>query len=102
MGEDVVVLVEGGHVGWVWTLRGSCGVGEDVLGGYPGKFPKVLSFMKVSGKFNTYQKFLEDSNQKFLEVLTKSFSKVFNQKFVKSFQLKVSRKFSTKSFSKCN
>ena len=78
MGEDV----EGGHVGWVWTLRGSCGVGEDVLGGYPGKFPKVLSFMKVSGKFNTYQKFLEVSNQKFLGV--------FNQKF--------SAKFPTKSF----
>ena len=51
MGEDI----EGGHVWWVGTLRGSCGVGEDVLGGYPGKFPKVLSFMKVSGKFNTYQ-----------------------------------------------
>ena len=43
MGEDI----EGGHVGWVGTLRGSCGGGEDVLGGYPGKFPKVLSFMKV-------------------------------------------------------
>ena len=68
MGEDI----EWGHVGWVGTLRGSCGVGEDVLGGYPGKFPKVLSFMKVSGKFptksfrkvfNTSQKFLEVSNQ---------------------------------------
>ena len=88
MGEDI----EGGHVGWVGTLRGACGVGEDVLGGYPGKFPKVLSFMKVSGKFNTYQKFLEVSNQKFLEV--------FNQKFLESFQPKVCQKFSTKSFLK--
>ena len=90
MGEDI----EGGHVRWVGTLRGSCGEGEDVLGGYPGKFPKVLGFMKVSGKFNTYQKFLESFQLK----VSRSFCKVSNQKFLESFQSKVSNQKFLESF----